>query len=441
MTDQRKTAESIFMKTLDAVKPERIIPQYLSLEAGKNLLTAGDIEITLSDKTPVYLIGTGKASVAMTSAAAEILGDHLKAGMIITSSKQGAELPGITILEGSHPLPDRKSVESAQKLLNFIKSIPKDAVVLNLVSGGTSSLFSAPVEGISIEDLQTTYKLLISSGATIHEINSIRKVLSLVKGGKLLRHLSHTVLIDLVISDVPDNDLRMVGSGPSIAQEISALDAFEITKKYKIYKKLPHAVRTRLALQMDNERKSGSPVKTEDFDRHHTFLVASAKQMADKACESAEEIGYRVILHEEPWSGTIDGLKQLISETISSHAGSEKTAFIFFGECTVNVTGSGKGGRNQELALRMALELQKESYAGREITFLSAGTDGIDGPTDAAGAIVDRNTIPEAEKRGIDAEEFLKNNDSYNFFDQAGGHIKTGPSGNNLMDLQVVLVG
>ena len=438
--NQKQTAEDIFRETLNAVRPEQILPQYLSVQSGKDKLTAGSHQFDISGSRPVYIIGTGKAAVTMATATADILGDCLKGGMLITHSGQNQSIPGVTILEGSHPLPDQKSLKASQRLLEFIKSIPENAIVLNLVSGGTSSLFCLPADDLSIEDIQNTYRLLISSGAAIHEMNRVRKVLSQVKGGQLLQHLSGTTLIDLVISDVPDNDLRMVGSGPSIAQEISALNAFEITKQCGIYKKLPHSVRTRLAKMMEEERKSGSPQNTTDIDRHYTLLIASAKQMAEEACETAESHRFRTMLNEQSWSGPIAELTELIIENIDSHPGTNKTALIFFGECTVEVTGDGKGGRNQELALRMAFELQKEKYAGREITFLSAGTDGIDGPTDAAGAVVDRDTISEAEEIGLDPHRFLENNDSYHFFERAGGHIKTGPSGNNLMDLQVVLI-
>lgn len=440
MTDPNSKAESIFLETLEAVKPERIIPGCLSIDAENDLLIAGEHAIPLSEDKPVYLVGTGKASSTMAESAANILGNRLHSGMVITSSKDGADIPQVTILEGSHPLPDNKSLEASKQLLQFIQSIPDDAIVINLVSGGTSSLFEIPAEDISMDDLNATYNLLISSGADIHEINSFRKVISGVKGGKLLQYLSHTTLVDLVISDIPDNDLRMVGSGPTIAQEISAQSAFEIAKQYQIYKELPHAVRARLAKQMDLEKKSGAPVKTEDFEKHHTILAASARQMAEKAVHAAEDAGYRAVLHDEPWSGPIDQLQKLIIDKIDQASSSENSALIFFGECTVQVTGSGKGGRNQELALRIAFELDKRNQNNRMITFLSAGTDGIDGPTDTAGAVVDTTTIREAEKKGIDAAQYLEKNDSYHFFEKAGGHIKTGPSGNNLMDLQVVLI-
>jgi glycerate 2-kinase len=332
-----------------------------------------------------------------------------------------------------------ESLSSSLELVDFMKTIPEDAFVINLVSGGASSLFCLPADNLEIEDVRKIYSLLIDSGASIHEINTVRKVFSSVKGGQILQWLDKTTLIDLMISDITDDDIGMIGSGPSIAQPISATQAFQVLKKYNIYQHIPHNARHLLAVEMDSEVKDKDYRTTKDFERHFSFIISSASKMAAKASQIAESFGFEVHLDEKAWSGPIqDFEKHLIKQIDDLPEKKDKPrALINFGEPTVEVTGGGLGGRNQELALRMAINLKDYE---QDICFLSAGTDGIDGPTNAAGAIVTNQTYEQAKQEGLDPEDYVKENDSYNFFDEAGGHIKSGPTGNNLMDLQITLV-
>lgn len=434
----KKLAVSIFEQTLDFVKPQQVLQNALDWDLSKNRLSIEDSQYIISKEKPLYVIGFGKASAEMAKYIEDLLGKTIVDGMVITTKENLQKFNRIQVFEGSHPLPDEKSLSSSLEMLSFTKTIPEEAHVLTLISGGASSLFCLPHEKLEIEDTRHLYELLIHSGASIQEINTVRKVFSAVKGGQLLEHLKHTTLIDLIISDVSDDDLSMVGSGPTIPQSISASDAFQILKQYKLYEKMPHALRSFIASEMHDEMLSQKNRETTDFVNHRSFIVASASLLTKHAASLLKDEGYKTVVDEIPCSGYIDDFEDHILETIKSNSeNNSPTALLFFGECTIKVTGKGLGGRNQELALRMANHLKEFD---REIIFLSAGTDGIDGPTDAAGAVVNQNTVQEAEKKGLNVEEYLSNNDSYHFFDEFGDHIKPGGTGNNLMDLQIVLI-
>lgn len=434
----KKLAVSIFEQTLDFVKPQQVLANIMDWDSAAGVLKIGDSHYTISKESPLFVIGFGKASVQMAQYVEELFGNTIKDGLIITTKENIQPLNRIQIFEGSHPLPDEKSLSSSLEILSFIETIPEEAHVLTLISGGASALFCLPNEKLEIEDIHLLYKLLVQSGASIQEINTVRKVFSAVKGGQLLNHLKHTTLIDLIISDVSDDDLSMVGSGPTIPQSISASDAFQIVKQYKLYEKMPHALRSFLASEMHEEVLAQKKRETVDFVNHRSYLVASASLLTKHAASLLEDEGYKTVIDEKAWSGYIDDFEDHIMKTIQENkSNSSPTALLFFGECSVKVTGEGLGGRNQELALRMAKNLKE--FEG-DIIFLSAGTDGIDGPTDAAGAVVNQNTFNEAEKKGLKIEEYIANNDSYHFFDEFGDHIKPGGTGNNLMDLQIVLI-
>ncbi len=434
----KNIAASIFEQTLDFVKPEQVLKNALDWDASEKKLSIEDSQYIITKEKPLYVIGFGKASAEMAKYIEDLLGNTVMDGMVITTKENLQKLNRIQVFDGSHPLPDEKSLSSSLEVLSFLKNIPEEAHVLTLISGGASSLFCVPSDKLEIEDVRYLYELLVHSGASIQEINTVRKVFSAVKGGQLLDHLKHATLIDLIISDVSDDDLSMVGSGPTIPQSISASDAFQIVKQYKLYEKMPHTLRTFIASEMHDEVVSQKKRETVDFVNHRTYLVSSASMLTQHAATLLKNKGYKTVIDEKAWSGYIDDFEKHILEAVKSNLKNDSpTALLFFGECTIKVTGKGLGGRNQELALRMANNLKEFD---RDITFLSAGTDGIDGPTDAAGAVVNQNTVHEAEKKGLKVEEYISNNNSYHFFDKFGDHIKPGGTGNNLMDLQIVLI-
>jgi glycerate-2-kinase len=435
----KKKVINLFEQILESVNPRNVLNRQLQWNDKGDEVSIFDETFPLTPDQPLYVMGAGKASSTMAAAAEDIFGERIQDGFIIAPPGKYPSLRFINIAEGTHPIPDQKSIHASERLMEFIRSIPDGALVLNLISGGTSSLFCVPASELTLQDIQTVYQLLIECGASIHEINTIRQCLSGIKGGRLLSALNHTVLIDLIISDVPDDDLRYIGSGPTAAQSFSFIDARSILKTYNILNRIPEGVQKFIDAGVTKEESDGHPVITQDFEGHSSFIISSAKKMVRNAAEILSNNGYQVEQMEEPWSGPVWEFESYIFSRINKSIQNTKKeiALIFYGECTVEVTGNGLGGRNQELALRMADRL---SGFKREIVFLSAGTDGVDGPTDAAGAVVDQNTTEEAIKNGINPSTFLKNNDSYHFFEQAGGHIKTGPTGNNLMDLQIAII-
>ena len=430
-------AKNIFTTTLEKVNPQKFLPDVVTFNKEENYFSVFDSVFNLKAQHPLYIIGTGKAAHTMAGAIEQIFGNAISDGLIIIPPDTGQELRIINTVEGAHPIPNEKSFNASKKMLQFIENIPADAIVLYLLSGGTSSLFSSPVKEIDHTQFSELYRLLVESGASIQEINSVRKTVSQVKGGQLLERLSHTTLLDLIISDIPDDDLKFVGSGPSTAQEISVSEAISILEKYNIWEALP----SKLQHYFHQKNSTGSSYNTVDFENHHQWVVSSAARVAKHTGSILENRGYKTSVEDKAWEGPIEEFKNHIVEKIyqkKKNNPHSKTAHVFYGECTVKVTGDGLGGRNQELALRIAKEI---SGMEPKIAFLSCGTDGIDGPTDAAGAVVDQNTVEDAKKRGIIADEFIERNDSYHFFENAGGHIVTGPTGNNVMDIQIMLMG
>src|SRR6056297_2167516 len=431
-------AMDIFNQTLSHVNPSKIISEAVIWNKTSGELTIRGKSYAIHENQPVFVIGAGKASVPMALGIENVMQGRIRDGIVISPDPFKGE-SRIQVFTGSHPLPDKESLSSSYELVSFLQKIHHNSFVINLISGGASSLFCLPAGDLEIDEVREIYSLLIESGARIHEINTVRKVFSSVKGGQLLQHLKGKQVVDLMISDITDDDIQMIGSGPSIAQEISANDAFQILKQYKLYNSIPHVARQFLASEMDKEMKRKHYRNTEEIDRHSSFIIASASMMAAGASEIARDKGYDVVFNEEAVSAPIDEVVQSLINQIRSLSDNkgEKKAIISFGEPTVHVTGDGLGGRNQELALLMADALQNVDH---NITFLSAGTDGIDGPTDAAGAVITNQTFQEAVSSSINPTQYLDNNDSYHFFQKAGGHIKPGPTGNNLMDLHIVLM-
>ena len=430
------TAVNFFQDTLDRSSPERLIPTVLNFDPGSNTLQVFGHDIELNANQDIIVIGSGKASVEMAKAVSNVLGSKLSGGMVITNSLHDNDLPGnIEVLTSSHPVPNKESVQAANRLVDFVESIPKHSIVLNLLSGGTSSLLCKPDSSIPFDDIEKLYQILFNSGIGIHEMNLIRKSVSKIKAGRLLQHFNDVQLFDLIISDVPNDDMKDIGSGPTIPQRFRFSDVISLLKEKELWRRIPESIKSFLSTRA----RESDLFKTEEITNHHRQIILSAEKVANIAKKLMEQKGIRVTKDDQPWTGSIDDFEQHIMSKIPAAMTEEKMphAFIFFGECSIEVTGDGKGGRNQELALRMAKRLDNLE---QEIIFLSAGTDGIDGPTDAAGAVVDQNSLKKARKLGLDVDNFLKRNDSYSFFDKLGGHIKTGSTGNNVMDLQFLII-
>ena len=439
--DSKILLKTLFLEGIERCSPHRAIQESLHVNGDEMTIKNSHYSI---DGCPVYLFSVGKAAVPMYEKAGEILGDHITKSLVITNDqKAAASCKADEVMVGSHPLPDDRSVEAGNRTVDFMKDIPSNAIFITLISGGTSSLLTLPAEGISVDDLASLFKLLNNSGAPIHDINTIRKHCSKVKGGQLLRYLHPEVtLVDLVISDVPDDELSMVGSGPTIPDWSSYQDAYHLLLEYDLWQTIPKSIRTHIEKGIRGEveetvKPEESPIKTQQSE-----IISSARKLAEKIGELASQQAKKVTVADEPFNKDVEDVASSIADIVLSSADKEKSGigqpglFIFWGESTVQVTGDGKGGRNQELALRGACKIADHS----NITWLSAGTDGIDGPTDAAGAIVDGSTIAKAKEKNLDPNSYLSDNDSYHFHEQMDTLFKTGPTGNNLMDVVMVLV-
>ncbi|PWN07082.1 glycerate kinase type-2 family protein [Rhodohalobacter mucosus] len=429
---------NIWREIIRKVDPSEVLFESISLQPDSNGLRVQSESIPMPDHSAIYLAGAGKASAGMALGAENALNEHLKDGLVISTPNPFHQPQKTRVLIGSHPYPDRASFQATQQLIRYIRELPSGSTLINLISGGTSSLLCRPAAPIPEEDIQQLYRQLVTSGAEIGQINTVRKAVSSVKGGRMLQFMKHLNVIDLIISDVPDDNVEDIGSGPTTPQNISTREAKTILTGRSLWNKIPDSVRNHIQSRSEAESLSNQE-KTAESGHHPQFILSSARIVSSEACRLLEEHGFEASREPEPWSGSINDFEKLIRKRLDTmlNSNNRPAAHVFYGECTLKVTGEGKGGRNQELALRMAQHL---SSFDRKILFLSAGTDGIDGSTDAAGAIVDETTWRSGEKRNADPAGALADNDSYNFFNDTPWHIKTGPTGNNVMDIQILML-
>lgn len=395
--------------------------------------------ITIPKEGNIWILGAGKASVQMAEAVLEEYFHRVKDGLIISPTED--YLDHVQIFRGSHPLPTIETVSASYELREVARKIPAGDTVFFCLSGGASSLFSIPPYGVEIEELAHTYKLILESGATIQEMNIVRKHLCEVKGGQFAEDLLHVNLITLVISDVPGDDFSTIGSGPTITDPSTFEDAVQILKKYKVWSKLPESVQVHMELGLAGDIPDTPKPGFDDHPNHQVYLLNSAKANAELIGGYLQDLGMNTWVDNEAYSEDIHLVtKQICSKVISVLKGDESlpkpAALVFYGESTVHVRGNGLGGRNQHLALSCALSLEGQHH----VSMLSIGTDGVDGPTDAAGALVDSFTTLKARKADVQPEAYLQNHDSYHFHEKMGTLIKIGPTGNNLMDLQVLII-
>ncbi len=439
--DNKTFLKNLFLEGLEKCAPHYAIQE--SLRISGNMIEVKDNQYPI-DGRPIYLFAVGKAAVPMYQKASEILRNHITKSLVITSDQEAAiSCKADEVIVCSHPLPDKRSLEAGNAALDFMKNVSPHAMVIDLISGGTSSLLSLPADGVSVDDLADLYELLNNSGATIHDINTVRKHCSRIKGGQLLRHLDPKVtLIDLVISDVPNDELSMIGSGPTIPDWSSYQDAYHVLIAYDLWDTIPESIRTHVEKGIRGEVEETATPEEALIEKHQSEIISSARKLADKIGDLASQEGVKVTVADEPFNEDVEGVARSVADIVLPIADKDKSRreqpalLIFWGESTVEVTGDGKGGRSQELALRGARKIAGYQH----ISWLSAGTDGIDGPTDAAGAIVDGATIDKAGEKNIDPESYLSDNDSYHFHEQMGTLLKTGPTGNNLMDVVLVLI-
>lgn len=394
----------------------------------------------ISEMERIWVLGVGKASVSVAKIIQERLGARIKDGIVITNESV-KKLGNIQVFQGSHPLPDEQSVSSAYELLKLARQIPEGDTVFFCLSGGASAMLCLPPDNIEIDELQIVFGLLLNSGATIAEMNCVRKHLSEIKGGRLAQELAHTKLITLIVSDVPDDDIEVIGSAPTIPDSSTFKNAFQVLEKYGLWEKIPYSVRIHLTKGMNGDIPDSPKPGEFQHPNHQVKIISSASLFAGKARDLLKNEGYNTWITDKAYNQDVREVSKLMCEQVisvlsQSQPVQKPAALVYFGESTVQVKGNGKGGRNQELALAIAISLEGQ----HKVSLLSMGTDGIDGPTDAAGAIITSQTTLNARKQKIEPETFLSNNDAYHFHEKMGTLIKTGPTGNNLMDLQVLII-
>ena len=440
VTGLRGVAESTFRDALLSADPEEAVHRHFELRS--NVLRVGDIDYFLSRFQRIFVLGAGKACLRMARGVERILGGRISGGLIITGRDRKNALRNILVREAGHPYPDPDGVRATEELIELVGPLSDQDLVIFCLSGGSSAMLVAPSEDLSINDLQRCTKLFLSSGMTIDEINVVRKHLSRVKGGWLAKHIFPATTITLAVSDVIGDKIEIIGSGPTAPDPSTFEDAIEILHRKKVWDKMPEAARQILLEGRDKKRPETPKAGNKIFKRVHHQIVSS-NQLALQAAEArARRLGMSAMVLSSSVSGESREIARFyaaLAREIRNHHRpvAPPACLIAGGETTVTVTGGGKGGRCQELALAVAPHLA--DIPG--VVFMAAGTDGADGTTDAAGAIVDSSTLEKSVKRDLDIFRHLEKNDSYNFFKAMNDLVITGPTGTNVMDVHLLLVG
>ncbi len=431
-------AEQIFLAGVESVLPQNLICKHLILR--DNHLITGVRDFDLSTINKIFVIGAGKASAFMGAEVEKILGDRITSGHIVVKYGFSTDLKHIKVTEAGHPVPDSNGYKATSDILKIAKLADKNDLIICLISGGGSALLPDVPDGCLPGDMVKLNELLVDCGACISEINAVRKHLSGIKGGQLARVVYPAALVNLILSDVPGDPLEVIASGPTVPDSTTFSQAMAVITKFRLREKVPHRLIKYLeegVLGLNEETpKPGDAI----FEKTFNILAGSNKLALSAAAEKALSLNINSVVLDNQLQGDVtDVAEYLIRQALkfkSDKNEAKPVCLLFGGEPTVKMTGQGMGGRNQHLALKIAILLQ--CFPG--ITVLCAGTDGNDGPTEAAGAVVDSETIHSAILKNISAEKFLNEFDSYNFFRKAGGQIITGPTMTNVMDIVVVIV-
>jgi hydroxypyruvate reductase len=446
----------IFRNALHSVEPKRLIGECMQLEGERLSLTTPceSISIDLRDYEKIFVLGTGKATAAMAKAVEEILTRRITKGIISVKYGHTEPLCSIETIEAGHPVPDANGVEAAESIVRTATDADERSLILYLISGGGSALLSSPITctvhsqtiSLSLDDIQETTRVLLASGATIGEVNCIRKHLSSIKGGRLAVLGYPALQVSLILSDVIGDRLDTIASGLTVYDQTTYGDAIDILKKYSIMGKVPEKVLAILeagSLGLVPETpKAGDKI----FQKVNNFIIGNNYSALQAARKKALTLGYNTIV----LSSQVIGEAKEVAKVFAGIAWDvcrggipvhPPACVIWGGETTVTLRGSGRGGRNQEFALSFLLELEERyGYGDSNIYMLAASTDGNDGPTDAAGAFVSWEVLKRSRGMSLDAAEYLQNNDSYSFFEKVEALLKTGPTNTNVCDIQMVIV-
>lgn len=422
---------------LQAVDPYEAVRRQVSV--GRRHLTIGSQQYPLARFKRIVVVGAGKASARMAQALEKQLGPRIDTGVVVVKYSHGAPTKTIHVVEAGHPIPDDAGLQASRMIMALVKTLTADDLLIVLLSGGASSLLPAPVSGIELQDKQQTTRLLLRSGATIHEINAVRKHLSSVKGGQLAAATPARVA-SVILSDVIGNDLGTIGSGPTAPDPTTFREAWNIVERYGVLRTIPASVRNRLKMGMEHRAAETPKPRAALFRRVDNILIGDNQAAVEAVARAAKQQGLRTLVLSTTLTGEARELAKMFGAMAREIAGHGRPVqrpccIIAGGEPTVTIRGEGTGGRAQEFALAAALEI-----AGLPNMWVAGfATDGTDGPTSVAGAVVDGQTVTRARRKQLNLSQALQDNDAHPFFKKLHGHIITGPTGTNVNDLYLLL--
>lgn len=438
--DVKSDAFRIMNDAINAVKPSSLMRQEIKYDG--EFLWVGNIKYDLKIYNEIYVIGGGKASAHMAQHLEEILKTNITKGIVSTKYGHTTQCDIIDIYEAGHPVVDDKGLNATSKILDLLEETTEQDLVICLLSGGGSALLENLPGQITLEEVQKTSELLLSSGANIDEMNIVRKHLSKVKGGKLMKRIHPSNCLTLIISDVAGDKLETIASGTTYYDNSTFADTLQIIEKYGLSRRLPKNIMK--YIKKGNKGEYEETIKYGDkiFERVNNVILGKNLTALEKANETAELMNYNTLILNSKMEGesrkTAKEIAGIVKQIKYSGEPVKKPACLLIGgETTVTLRGKGKGGRNQEFALSALYHLQEELD---NTILLSCGTDGTDGPTDAAGAFADKSIVDKTKEVELNPAGFLENNNSYEFFERTGGLIKTGPTGTNVMDIVIALI-
>jgi hydroxypyruvate reductase len=439
LTTLRQHALHIFQAGVAAADPYQAVKRYLKTDGGTLAIVLDNGGTRTGNWSKVHVVAFGKAARAMAQAARDIIPARLLAAdiLVVTNYENVAALAGCEVIGAGHPLPDAAGLQAAQRLAERVGHAQAGELVLVLVSGGGSALIPCPVEPVSLQDKIATTALLLSSGAPINAINGVRKHLSRLKGGGLAQLALPAAVHALILSDVLGDDLSAIASGPTVADHTTYADAVSVLKNYAVWGQTPATVQNHLQQGALGNRPETPKLGGNTFKNAAQTLVGSNALSVAAMRHAARQLNYDTLVYSENLSGEAKTAAE--DWVLAAQHYQKPLALVAGGETTVTLTGNGRGGRNQEMALAFAVAAEKHGLAGHWV-FLSGGTDGRDGPTDAAGGIVDPHSLGRMRQMGADPHALLANNDAYHALKTSHDLLVTGATGTNVADLQVLLM-
>jgi glycerate 2-kinase len=447
--------EKIFWAGVERVDPYKLITNHVFLEQSMLRIATDDFQrsIDLDDFEKIYVIGAGKATAKMARAIEDILGSRITTGIISVKYGHTDHLKNIEMIEAGHPIPDENGIYAARKIADLARSADAKTLIITLISGGGSALTPCPYSYeagderrvLSLKEKQETTQILLECGATINEVNCIRKHLSNIKGGRLAQMIFPAVSLNFILSDVVGDRLDTIASGLTTHDRSTFEELQAIVEKYGLAEKLPGNVQNIIALgsagRLPETPKSGDAV----FEKVNNILIGSNILCLKAAQKKALALGYDSVILSSQITGEAKEVARVlcgIARDVKKYGllAGTPACIITGGETTVTLRGTGQGGRNQEVALAFLAEIEIYPQETEGVFFLCASTDGNDGPTDAAGAFASNEVLNRSQKARLSINDHLKNNDSYPFFDQIGGLLKTGPTNTNVCDMQIMII-